>query len=127
MSLRRIIERKKKNIDPLMRVLITTHVEKVNDLLPLFHKADYLDDIHAGLRRRWEIQSRINFSRNYDRWYEADRKRKEMIKAKMADRWPRWFWKYWGFVDEEAWNSYMEWKKEKTRLASEAENGRVET
>lgn len=103
---------RKKNINPLMRVLITTHVETLKDLFPLLRKGDHLDSIHKELEERWEIQKRINFSRGYDRWYEIDRKEKEMIKAKMADRWPRWFWKYWGFVSDEAWDSYMKWKEE---------------
>ena len=115
MTLRRILREKKmeEKIDSLRRILMTTHIEKINDLLPLFHKVDCLDDIHAGLEGRWEIQRRTNFSRNYDKWYEMDRKKKEMIKAKMADRWPRCFRKYWGFVSKEAWDSYMEWKKSK--------------
>lgn len=108
----------KMDIIPIIRILNASREVDSNTLI---HRAYQLNHIHKELERKWEEQKRINWSKGYDRWYEYDRKKKEMIKAKMADRWPRRFWKYWGFVSEEAWNSYMERKKTKPQT-SESES-----
>jgi len=113
-SIEYAIERRRRretkiDIIPIIRILDASRDISFNTLI---NRMCQLNRIHKELEQRWEIQKRINFSRDYDRWYEENRKMKEMEEAKRADRWPRWFWKDWLFVSDEVWDKYIESKEE---------------